>query len=142
MITMTGSDEQIRELGRRWADAEQRGDVAELDALSTADFTLVGPLGFVLTKQQWLDRYRNGDLVIRSLDWDEVAVRDYGAAAVAVGRHSQQASYRGNPVDGRFRGTHIAVRHGEGWLLAGLHLSPLGGPPPFTAQAGAQPATP
>ena len=51
---------EIRELGRRWADAEQRGDADALSALAVEDFTLVGPLGFVLDKQQWLDRYRSG----------------------------------------------------------------------------------
>ena len=31
----TSTDEQIHELGRRWADAERRGDVVALEALTT-----------------------------------------------------------------------------------------------------------
>lgn len=124
------TDETIRELGRRWADAEQRGDVATLDAITADNFTLVGPAGFVLNKQQWLDRYRTGALVTRSLNWDEIEVRDYAEAAVAIGCLTQQATYQDHPADGRFRATHIAVRDGgDRWLLAGLHLSPIGGPP-------------
>jgi ketosteroid isomerase-like protein len=126
---MSTTNEQVRELGRRWAEAEQRGDTAVLDALTTEDFTLVGPLGFMLDKQQWLDRYRSGDLVTRSVAWEDVDVRDYGAAAVAIGRITQQAEYQGRSADGRFRATHIAVRRDDRWLLAGLHYSPLGGPP-------------
>lgn len=126
---MTSTEDQIRELGRRVALAEERGDVAALDALTTADFTLVGPLGFVLDKTQWLDRYRSGTLVTHALTWDDVSVRDYGDTAVAVGRHTQRASYDGRPVDGPFRATQIAVRGDAGWLLAGLHLSPLAGAP-------------
>jgi hypothetical protein len=49
--------EEVRELGRRWAEAEQRGDVEVLEALSVDDL--------------------------------------------------------------------------KDWLLAALHLSPIGGPPPF-----------
>jgi ketosteroid isomerase-like protein len=128
------SEDQIRELGRRWVDAELRGDVAALDALTMDDFTLVGPVGFVLDKQQWLDRYRTGTFATRSLRWDDVAVRDYGDAAVAVGSHTQEASYQGQPTNGQFRATHIVVRHDDRWLLAGMHLSPIGGPPPFTTQ--------
>ncbi|MGH3376434.1 MAG: hypothetical protein ACRDP6_17015 [Actinoallomurus sp.] len=41
------TEHRIRELGSRWAEAEQCGDVEALGALSTDDFTLVGPLGFV-----------------------------------------------------------------------------------------------
>lgn len=131
---MTTTEEQIREFGRRWAEAEQRGDVAALDAMAADDFTLVGPVGFVLDRERWLDRYRSGDLETRSLRWDEVTVRDYGDAAVAVGRHTQEARHQGRPVDGRFRATHILVRRDGRWLLAGIHLSPIGGPPPFATR--------
>ena len=128
--------EQVLDLGRRWAGAEQRGDVAALDAMATDDFTLVGPAGFVLSKQQWLGRYRGGGFVTQSLTWDEVSVRDYGDAAVVVGVNTQRAEFQGNPADGSFRATHIAVRRAGRWLLAGQHLSPIGGPPPFAPRAG------
>jgi ketosteroid isomerase-like protein len=125
------AEEGVRQLGRRWADAEERGDSDALAALTTDDFVLVGPLGFVLDKQQWLDRYRTGDLVTKSLDWQDVEIRDYGDCAVAVGVHTQQAAYRGTPVDGEFRATHIAIRRDAQWLLAGIQLSPIGAPPAF-----------
>jgi ketosteroid isomerase-like protein len=128
------TDRRVRDLGSRWADAEQRGAVDALNALSTNDFTLVGPLGFVLNKQQWLDRYRTGALVTHSLVWDDIEVRDYGDAAVASGCHSQRAQYQGNNADVRLRATHVAIRHGDDWLLAARHLSPLGGSPPSAAQ--------
>jgi ketosteroid isomerase-like protein len=118
----------LHDLGRRWAAAEQAGDTGTLDRLAVADFTLVGPFGFVLTKDQWLDRYRDGDLVTSLLDWHDVTVREYGDTAVAVGVHTQRAAYRGRPNDGSFRATHVAVRDGGEWRLAGMHLSPLGPP--------------
>jgi hypothetical protein len=98
----------------------------------TADgFRLVGPLGFVLDKKQWLDRYRGGSLVTETLAWQDVEVRDFGETAIAIGVHAQVASHQGNPVNGRFRATHVVVRSGDRWQLAGIHLSPIGGPPPF-----------
>jgi ketosteroid isomerase-like protein len=126
------TEDTVRQLDQRWADAEQRGDTDTLAALTTDDFVLVGPLGFVLNKQQWLDRYHTGDLVTKSLDWHDAEVRDYGGCAVVVGVHTQKAEYRGNPVDGEFRSTHIAIRRDNQWLLAGIQLSPVGAPPAFT----------
>jgi len=123
---------EITQIGARWARAEQAGDTEALDALSTEDFTLVGPVGFVLDKQQWLGRYRGGGLVTESLVWDEVEVHDHGAAAVAIGRQTQRATFQGNRVDGQFRTTHVFVRDAGGaWKLASLHVGMLGGPPPF-----------
>ncbi|HEX3592162.1 MAG TPA: DUF4440 domain-containing protein [Pseudonocardiaceae bacterium] len=119
---------EILQLGQHWAAAEQRGDTDTLDSITTDDFTLVGPLGFVLAKPAWLERYRTGGLVTRSLAWEDTTVRDYGDTAVVVGRHTQQAEFRGTPVNGSFRATHILVRRDGTWLLAGIHLSPIAPP--------------
>jgi hypothetical protein len=54
--------EQIQSFGQHWAAAEQRADVKALDALLSDDFTAIGPRGFVLNRQQWLDRYRSGSI--------------------------------------------------------------------------------
>jgi hypothetical protein len=127
---LTATD-AIEELERVWSQAETQADAGTLEAISTPDFTLVGPLGFVLDKPQWLERYRSGDLVTDSLSLEDPAIRFYGDAAVTIARHVQRASYNGQPVDGQFRTTHIAVRVNSRWLLAGIQLSPIGGPPPF-----------
>jgi len=127
----TSTDTEIRELGRRWAEAEQRGDVPTLTDLSADDFTLVGPAGFVLTREQWFAGYSTGKLALQSLDWGDVQVREYGDTAVAIGVRTQEATYEGRPAGGRFRGTHIARRDADGrWRLVGVHLSPMAGPPP------------
>jgi ketosteroid isomerase-like protein len=128
VLAMTPTETEIRELGRRWADAERRGDVGALENMTTDDFTLVGPAGFVLEREQWFAGYRSGALQIQSLTWDDVHVRDYGDTAVAIGVRTQQATYQGNPAGGRFRGTQIAARRGGRWLMAGVHLSPMAGP--------------
>jgi ketosteroid isomerase-like protein len=122
------TDQQVRELGLQLAEAEQRNAAAALDSLLADDFKLVGPLGFVIDKRQWLDQYRSGALVTRSLAWDDVEVRSYGDVAIAIGRRTQQAEYRGHPANGRFRVTEVAVRRGDRWVVAGLHLSPIADP--------------
>ena len=129
------TSDALRELETTWAQAEMRADTGALEAISTGDFMLVGPLGFMLNKQQWLERYCSGDLVTHSLSFEDPVTRVHGEAAVTIARHVQRASYKGQPADGQFRTTHIAV-HGEGgWLLAGIQLSPIGGPPPFARPA-------
>ncbi|BCJ37627.1 hypothetical protein Athai_51300 [Actinocatenispora thailandica] len=120
---------EITELGRRWVAAELQGDTDTLDELAVDDFTLVGPLGFLLDKKQWLDRYRSGQFVTDELDWHDVTVRRYGDTAVAIGIQQQRAAYRGRPSDGQFRVTQILVRQDDRWRLAGLHLSPIAPPP-------------
>lgn len=118
---------ELADFGRRWAEAERRGDTAALDALLTDDFTAVGPRGFVLDKKQWIDRYASGALVHDAFTWEEVTLRQYGAAAVAVGVQGQQSVFDGRDADGWFRVTQALVEDGGAWKLAAVHLSPTGG---------------
>ena len=132
MPTPTPSLHELADLDRTMTRAEIAGDTATLDALATDDFMLVGPVGFVLDKQQWLDRYRGGSLRTRALAFEDAVTRVHGDCAIRIGRHIQEAEFQGRPVNGEFRATHIARRDDDGrWRLAGVHLSPIGGPPPF-----------
>src|SRR6476619_5562904 len=97
------NDEQILDLGRRWVDAELQGDVDLLNTLLANDFVGIGPRGFVLTREQWLDRYRTGGLKNNALSGQDITLRVYGEAAVAVGIQTHDASYQGHAASGRFR---------------------------------------
>jgi ketosteroid isomerase-like protein len=115
--------DQIPELVRRWADAESRSDADALDALMTDDCTLIGPAGFVLNRQQCLDRYRSGGLKTEAFSWSDVNVREYDTTTVVVGIVTQQASFQGQDASGRFRVTQIAVQQDGRWKCAGLQFS-------------------
>src|SRR3954470_20000082 len=97
---------RLEGLIREWADAEQREEVAFLSKALTEDFIRIGPLGFMLTRDQWLGRYEGG-LSYESFVLDEVAARYYGGAAVATCRQSQAGKFQGNDVSGEFRATLI-----------------------------------
>ena len=123
------TSEQIAELDQRWRAAEIAGDSTALDALTVEDFRLVGPLGFVLTKPQWLARYGGGGLSTQELDWRDVDLRVIGGVAIAIGIHDQRATFQGRPVDGAFRSTHVYAATADGWRLAAIQLSQIVAPP-------------
>jgi hypothetical protein len=122
------SPTDVLELVRRWAAAEEQNDPGLLGGVLADDFLGVGPLGFVLTRDQWLARFGNG-LVNRAFAVEDPQVREYGAAAVVVGVLAQQTSYAGADNSGRFRLTLVAVRGADRWVLAGVHIGPLQKPP-------------
>lgn len=118
----------IETLGRDWTAAEVAGDIAVLDRLLAADFTAVGPVGFVLDKAQWLARFAQG-LSVTSLVLDDLSLRFRGDVAVGIGVLTQTGRHRDHPIDARFRVTQIYNRadgQADGdWRLLGLHLSPI-----------------
>jgi ketosteroid isomerase-like protein len=124
--------DQILDLGQRWVAAERDADLTTLEHIVTDDFRLVGPFGFVLDKQQWLDRYASGDFSTTSMSWHDVEVRVFGDAAVTIGTQTQEAAFKGTPSNGDFRVGHVFVRRDDDWLVASIQLSlttPPGPPP-------------
>jgi ketosteroid isomerase-like protein len=126
-VSIVGTD-SVLDLVREWADAELHGDYQKLDTLLADDFVGVGPRGFVLTRDQWLARYRSGDLRNTGFELRDPQPRDYGAAAVVVGTQAQQTTHQGRDTSAELRATLVAVRPKDRWLLAGVHLSPVAGP--------------
>jgi hypothetical protein len=126
------AEQEVARLADTWATAELRADTAFLERTLADDFIGVGPLGFMLTKHEWLARHQSGDLKYDALDLDEVTVRVYGETAVVIGRQVQSAAYRGNSIPGQFRITLVFVYQQGQCRLASLHLSPIGQPPSFT----------
>jgi ketosteroid isomerase-like protein len=127
---MNNEIEELKRLVEDWAIAELYGDTAFLEGALTDDFVGVGPLGFMLTKEQWLGRFAGG-LAYQSFALDELEARFYGEAAVATCRQKQAGEFRGNDVGGEFRATLVFAQREDSWLLAGWHASPIAGVPSF-----------
>ena len=128
---MNNQIEELNRLVEDWATAEQQGDTAFLKSTLTDDFVGVGPRGFTLTKEQWLARYEAGNLKYESFALDEVEIRPYGDAAVAVCRQTAEGVYEDEngryDIHEEFRVTLVFVKQQGRWLLAGLQLSPIPG---------------
>ena len=124
------AEQEVLRLADAWATAELRGDTAFLERILTDDYIGIGPLGFMLTKQEWIVRHQAGDLKYESFNLDEVKVRVYNNdAAVLTGRQVQNGAYRGNSIQAQFRITLVFVRQRGQWQLASLQLSTIGQPP-------------
>lgn len=127
---MSEPHSEIEELSFLWANAERNNDGTALDKLLGEDFTAVGPRGFVLTRVEWLQRYREAAFVNEQFEWNIDSVRTYGDSSILIGIQNQQSAYLGHPSNGQFRVTQIIIRTDERWQLAGLHLSPMAQPEP------------
>jgi ketosteroid isomerase-like protein len=121
---------QVKRFLDEWTAAERRNDAAALAGLLENGYLGVGPRGFVLTKEDWLQRYKSGDLHNDTFNFDEAKVRFYGDTAIVIGRQTQKTKYQGQEVPGgEFRTTLVLVKSQNRWQLASLQLSPILGRP-------------
>ncbi len=128
----TASDsaaQDLKQIAEDWATAERHGDTAFMQRTLTDDFEAIGPRGFMLNKEEWLQRFRSGSLKYEYLEWDEVTVRPYGEAAVVTGRERQKVNYQGQPMESELRTTPVWVKRDGRWLLVNAQMSPILGMP-------------
>ena len=117
--------EELEKLLNEFAEAELNEDTEFLQEFLAEDFVGIGPLGFTLTKAQWLARYAAGDLKNEAFELKDLNTRFYEDAAIVVGLETTKSSYRGNPAGGDFRVTLVCVRQNGEWRLANSQLSPI-----------------
>jgi ketosteroid isomerase-like protein len=113
----------------QWSQAERTGNREALATMLTDDFLGVGPLGFVLPKQAWLDRYDEQRLKYERFDLEETQVHEYGDAAIVTTRLNQAGTAMGHPTPTAARATLMVVDRDDGKQLAGISLTFIAGTP-------------
>lgn len=120
----------VAELLSAWTDAELRGDVTVLNDLLTDDFLAVGPLGFTLSKTDWIARHDSGALKYSEFTLDELIQRAIGDdVVVATALQKADSTYQGHPTPGTLRVSLVLARTAQGWRLTTSHMSFVAGTP-------------
>ena len=113
------------------ATPREQVTVTASTTLLTEDFLGIGPVGFVLPKPAWLERF-GPDLRYERLELDEITTREYGDTTVVVARQHASGEAHGNPVPADTRVSFVVVptAGGDERRIAGLQYSfmaPSGG---------------
>jgi hypothetical protein len=118
--------DHIHSFVSKWTSAELAGNTEALATLLTDDFCGIGPLGFILDRSAWLDRYRQG-LAHEYFSLDETQIRFCGEVAVVTARNNSLGTYRGQPLPEELRATLVIASHSETLRLMAIHMSFIAG---------------
>ncbi len=106
-----------------WRDAERRGDRDQLDAVLADEFVGIGPVGFVLRRDAWLDRV-GPELRYDDLELDQVDVRTVNdGTSVVIAHQHARGEARGNPLPEETRVSFVVVDAPSGPRIAGIQYS-------------------
>jgi ketosteroid isomerase-like protein len=122
---------RVQDVVEQWCAAEKAGDDVRLATMLAEGFVGIGPVGFVLDRDQWMARFGRG-LRNRSFAVRDPQVHEHGSAAVVIGVLEQQTTFGDVDNSGRFRISLVAVPAGEEWRVASVHIGPLQAPPVST----------
>jgi ketosteroid isomerase-like protein len=123
-------EEDVLALLGELAKAELAGDTEFYERVADGDFVAIGPLGFVLTREQWLGRFRSGAYKCSRYDLSDIKLLDKGAVAIVVAKADIEATFEGRPSPvPETRVLHVFQRSAEGWKLLSLQHSGIARPP-------------
>jgi uncharacterized protein (TIGR02246 family) len=117
------SEQEVLDLVKRWSEVELAGDADAYEGLLTADFLGIGPVGFMLNKEQWIGRHRGGNMKNSAFEVKEISVRVHGDTAVVVGVQDQKTKVMDRDTSGQFRLTLVTVKQDGTWKIGNAQLS-------------------
>jgi hypothetical protein len=116
-------EEGIAQLQARLDDAERKGDRETLRELIASDFLSIGPKGFVLDKEEWINRH--GRFVYRELSTSDMDIRVYERTAVVRDIQRNKAYYDESHIEVNTRVSQVWVEREGRWQLVAIQFSPL-----------------
>src|SRR5258708_39707915 len=96
------TEQEVLRLADAWATAELRGDTTFIESTLADDFIGIGPLGFMLTRQEWLAGHHAGGLKYETFRPDGVKGRMYNDSANFTGPPDQDGTFPGHSYQGQF----------------------------------------
>jgi ketosteroid isomerase-like protein len=120
-VTADDARDQLLALNATYDAALEAGDAAALDRLYADDFQYFGPGAIVRTKQQQIEAFASGAIDLLEGKSHDVAIRQYGNAAVLTGGFKGRARIGGQEYGFSERYSSVWVRGREGWRLVLEH---------------------
>lgn len=100
-----------------------RADGETLDALVAPDCRIIGPKGFVTSKEEWIGTHLATTYTQVRIENIESDVRVYGGTAIRWDVQESVCIFNGETIEGRSNVTGVWVRDGERWQLRSLQYT-------------------
>ncbi len=127
--TGTAAEEQLKQIDRKWLDAEKRYDVAYCEKFFADSYVLVLADGQMLTKKQWLGTLGSAAdrPTLEVLSPDDIQVHMFGDVAILTDRTTIKGhDSKGNSMDGQYRVFRVVIKQNGTWRAAGVVMNKLG----------------
>jgi hypothetical protein len=122
MTTVKDVADELAEAHSQVLDALVRNDAEVLDRLVADDCRIVGPKGFLIGKQEWIEAHSGlYEQVLLEVEHTELSVRD--ECAVRVDLQRSECLFKGETIKGLFRVLNVWSRAGGTWRLVGIQYT-------------------
>lgn len=125
---MTATDSQIehdlRRMSSEWVTALMQRDTDMLARIMAPDCTFTYPLEGDGT-EQFIADVGSGDLIVETINRDNVEVRVFGQAAVLTCLDTAKWLYKGHVIEGYYRSIYVFAERDRCWQLVAIQSCPI-----------------
>lgn len=114
--------DRIRELQQDFDNAELHADTKQLQQLIHDDFAGIGPKGFMLNKEQWINRHRQ--FKYEKLETSDIDIRVYDNTAIVRNMQKNKARYNNEAVELSVRASQVWINENDQWRIVAAQFSP------------------
>lgn len=121
--------EELKQLDRKWLDAERRYDVAYCEKFFADSYVLVLADGQMLTKREWLGILGSATErpTLEVLNPDDIQVQLFGNVAILTDRTTIKGhDSKGSSMDGQYRVFRVVIKQNGTWRASGVVMNKLG----------------
>jgi len=116
-----GAEDQIKALLNQSRQAVLKGDTSYLEKNAAEDYSRVGPDGKRVSKSDWINAIKSGDVKMESVETSDVKVRIYGNSAVATYAADVKGTNKGQDISGHNQITRVFVKRAGKWQEVAFH---------------------
>jgi hypothetical protein len=118
-------EQTIRTLQNKVNMALLQSDWQTLNELVAPEAKIIGPKGFMISRDEWIGVHQSADYQQVRLEATETDLRAYDSAGLRCDVIESECTYKGETIAGRFRVMHVWVTDHEKWQLAGVQYTGL-----------------
>lgn len=118
-------EDKIRTLQDRVNEAMLGSDWGTLNELIAPDARIIGPRGFIISRDEWIGAHQESDYKQVRLEATETDVHAYDNAGIRFDVVESECTYKGETITGRFRVAQVWVTDRGRWQLAAVQYTAL-----------------
>ena len=118
-------EQQIRKIEQEWLDAIVKRDTSYLDKVEASDFSITGPSGKTLSKEEDIKDTTSGETRFEKMTIDELQVRFYGDTALAHGIATVKAHTKKKDLSGKYTWTDVFVKMNGDWKAVSTQVTAI-----------------
>jgi hypothetical protein len=124
-MTTTALEDTIDRAQQRLNEALVDGDAATLTELVSPDCRIIGPKGFIVAKDEWINVHASGVYTQVLLHTVESELLPHGDTVIRSDIQQSECLYQGEHITGLFRVLSVWVRTSGHWQLAATQYTAL-----------------